>query len=371
MSGHGGYAMTLKIVRNMQNDQRGVTLIELLISITIGLVILIAIGAAYVNSTNLARQRENQSELNDPARNVMQQLQKDISSAGFVDLFDDDSTLNRPLASSLYVAGDEGLANLYQRVPTGAPLSTPLGQFFPGLLPVFGCDGAMNSTPNAIALSPTPAPAPAVSCGVGNAVQHSLQIAYQALPSAGAKPMSSLLPANAATGNGLDCLQQGLVGPATGREAIYVINRYFVQPSTTDSINELLCSGAGSATPQPIARGIEEFVLRYQTGLPGTATSGAAGGVQSQYLSAADVSASALGWANVTAVEVCMVAATATTSGAAAAGTTALQTNIPTCLRDAAGNFSPNPARPLGDTRLWKRFTFVKTVRNAIYSTPY
>ena len=48
--------------------QRGVTLIEVLVGITIGLIILTAIGTAYVNSSNLIRQRENQSDLNEPAR---------------------------------------------------------------------------------------------------------------------------------------------------------------------------------------------------------------------------------------------------------------------------------------------------------------
>jgi type IV pilus assembly protein PilW len=370
MFGNGGYPMTS--LQNFQpaQSQRGVTLIELLISITIGLVILIAIGSAYVNTTNLTRQRENQSELNDPARNVMQQLQQDISVAGYVDLFDISPANNRPLASALYVSGNTTLENMYLRVPEAAQLNTPLGVFFPGMPPVFGCDGAMAGTPNAISVSPAPA---VLACGLNSIARHTLQIAYQSLPSAAANVSRSLSPNNPATGEGRDCLQQNPVAPpgVGGREAIYVINRYFVAPSPADGINELYCAGSGNAIAQPIARGVEEFVVRYQTALPGAAGSGAAGGAQSQYLSATNVSASALGWSNVTAVEICMVSATAVTGGSAAAGTVNLQTTRPTCRRDPSGNFSGNEPRVAGDQRLWKRFTTVKTLRNAIYASPY
>ncbi len=68
--------------------QHGVTLIELMVSITIGLFILIAIGTAYITTTSTGRQRENQSELNEPARIVMQQLRRELSLAGYVDVMD-------------------------------------------------------------------------------------------------------------------------------------------------------------------------------------------------------------------------------------------------------------------------------------------
>ncbi|MEO8014203.1 MAG: PilW family protein [Polaromonas sp.] len=348
--------------------QGGMTLIEVLVALTIGLVILIAIGTSYLNSANLARQRENQSELNEPATLVMRMLQHDLSLAGYVDIFDLDIA-GQPQASSLFNPGDTKLMNLYQRVPEATTLEAPLTQFFPGLLPVFGCDGGMGSTPNAIMLAGTTVP----GCGVANATQQSLQMAFQAAPSVSVipNPIKSLLPPDTATGEGTDCNQQAIV-PAGAK---IVINRYFVRASPADGINELYCSGSGNNAPQPLARGVEEFVLRYQTAQPGVAaalgnTAPAAGGAQSQYVNATAVAASALGWANVSAVEVCMVSATATTSGSAATGTAALQPLRPTCRRDNNGNFIADVARAAGDNRLWKRFTSVTTLRNAIYSTP-
>ena len=353
--------------------QAGVTLIELLVAITIGLVILVAIGTAYLNTTNSARQRENQSELNEPARVVLRLLQHDLSSAGYVDVFDRDAATGRPQAASLFVPGNGDLINLFERVPGPVPLGTPMTQFFAGRFPVFGCDGAMNSTPNAIA----GAAAPIVTCGAASATRQSLQIAYQAAPAAAvANPSVSLSAPNGATGEGRDCNQQGLPGaPAPLFAQKFVINRYFLGVNPSDGVSELYCSGSGNAIQQPFARGVEELVLRYQTALPGVVppvgTSRiAAGGRQAQYVSAATVNASALGWANVTAVEVCMVSATAVTSGAAATGTVNLQPTRPTCERGADGAFAPNIARGAGDSRLWKRFTSVVSIRNAVYSTP-
>lgn len=350
--------------RQFMRRQQGMTLIEVLIALTIGLVILIAIGTAYLSSTNMARQRENQSELNEPAAIVIRMLQRDVANAGYVDIFDFDAS-NQRQAASLFNPAYPELMNLYQRIPGAAPLQTPLTQFFPGLMPVFGCDGAMNSKPNEI----TNAGTATLTCGTANATKNSLQVAYQAAPSSTANPLRSLINPDVATGEGRDCNQQEL-DPAGSK---FVINRYFVQASSTDGVNELYCAGSGNGSSQPLARGVEEFVLRYQTSNPGVAPpvgsiSPVAGGIQAQYLSATAVTASSIGWANVTAVEVCMVSATAT--GAAATGTTALQTSRPTCERTAAGNFKDDILRTTGDKRLWKRFTSVISIRNAIYASP-
>ncbi len=355
--------MTLKNYPFMQRQQ-GMTLIEVLIAITIGLVILIAIGTAYINSTNIARQRENQSELNEPAAVVIRMLQRDVANAGYVDIFDFDASNTQRQAASLFNPGRSELMNLYQRIPGAAPLETPLTQFFPGLMPVFGCDGAMNSTPNAI----TTAGTAALTCGTANATRNTLQIAYQAAPNSTTNSLRSLGDPDAATGEGRDCNQQSL-DPANSK---FVINRYFVQ-AAADGVNELYCAGSGNSSSQPLARGVEEFVLRYQTSQPGVtpavgSIAPVAGGIQAQYLSAGAVAASAIGWANVTAVEVCMISATAT--GTTATGVTALQTSRPTCERTTAGAFKSDIARTTGDNRLWKRFTSIISVRNAIYASP-
>ncbi len=347
--------------------QMGFSLIEVMISLTIGLIVLVAIGFAYMNSSNINKQQESQVELSDPARIVLRQLRSSINTAGYVDVFDIQAGTNFQ-ASALFSPGVEGLANMYQRVPTGAAIDTPLTKMFAGLLPVFGCDGAMNSSPNAIAVAGPPV---ALSCGVASATRHSLQLSYQGVPDGGAiaNPMRSLLPDNAATGDGRDCLQQATNGK-------FVINRFFVQQNASDGVNELICAGSGGAVQQPIARGVEEFMLRYLVSSAGVApapgaVAPAAGNTTAQYLNAAGVALDPIGWPGVTAIEICFVSASPQTSGAAGGGILNAQPTRPTCTRDNNGAFAPDVFRVAGDLRLWRRYTAVVALRNAAFSSPY
>ncbi|WP_159594905.1 PilW family protein [Hydrogenophaga sp. BPS33] len=347
--------------------QQGLSLIELLISITIGLVILIAVATAYLNTTNMTRQRENLAELDDPAHNAVRMLKHDLTLAGYVDMFDlNPINANNARAASLFAPGPQ--SNMYIRAVGGtAPaIVSPISRFFDGLAPIFGCDGAMTSAPNTILTSPPPA---AMACGTASATRHTLQIAYQGVPASAANLPNSLQPANAATGDGLDCLQQT---PPAGQ--VMVVNRYSAPAVAAGAVSQMNCEGSGAAGAQPIASGVEEFVLRYQLAAPGDPLNPtAAGGGQQRYVNAAAVSdvANPQGWAGVTAVEICIVSATPVTSGAAAQGTVALQPTRPTCTRNADGVFDANLARAAGDNRLWKRYTAVVSLRNTVFATPF
>lgn len=348
-----------------KTGQEGASLIEILIGLAIGLIILIAIGTAYVNANNTIRQREDQAQLNDPARAVMTMLTQNLMKAGYVDAFDLDAT-GQAQAASMFTQGDAALANLFIRSPA-QPLSTPISLFFQGLTPVFGCDGAMNGTPNGIVTAPPPA---VQTCGAASPTRHTLQIAYQGAPISAGNPTNSLVAVNPNTGDGLDCLQQLPTGA-------WVINRFSLTPLplAPGADSQLRCAGSGAGGVQDIAPGVEEFVLRYQMSAPGVtpgplALALAAGGGQERYVSAAQVNASVQRWAGVTAIEICMVSATPNTRGPAAQGTTVLQPNRPTCTRDATGVFNADIARVAGDTRLWKRFTAVVSLRNAVFATP-
>ncbi len=350
---------------NQVGRQTGLSLIEVLVSLAIGVIILTAIGTAYVNSTNSTRQREDQAELNDPARIVMRLLRQNLTLAGYVDVFDLDAN-NRARASSLFVPGNATLTNVFVRNPANA-IGTPLSIFFPGLTPVFGCDGAMNGSPFTIA---TTAPPVAQTCGTPNPTRHSLQIAYQGASLNAANLTNSLLAVDVNTGEGLDCLQQDPPAAAVGP---FVINRFSLSqlPIAVGASSELRCQGSGAAQTQALAAGVEEFILRYQMAAPGGgANPVAAGGGQAAYVNATLVNASAQGWAGVTAVEICMVSATPVSRGAAAQGTAALQPARPTCERDANGAFLPDIPRAAADTRLWKRFTTVVALRNSVFASP-
>lgn len=349
----------MKFSPNRRN-QSGISLIEVLISLAIGLIILTAIGTVYVSSNNIMRQREDQAQLNDPARIVMRLLRQNLMQAGYVDMFDLNAAGNT-LADTLFNAANPDLSNMYVRDPGIGSISTPISRIYAGLTPIFGCDGEMNNTPLNIAQAPPPL---VQSCGAADASHQSLRIAYQGVPFTAANPANSLVPVNVDTGDGLDCLQQNPVAGAL------VINQYSLRD--TNGVSQLACRGSGNAAIQDIAPGVEEFVLRYQMAAPGNAANAtAAGGSQSQYISATEVSASAQGWAAVTAVEVCIISATdQVNNGPSAQGTVDLQPTRPTCQRNAIGGYQDNIARVAGDRRLWKRFTSVVSLRNAVFATP-
>lgn len=344
--------------------QIGFTLIELLISIAIGLIIMVAIALSYSTSNNIRIQKQDIYEINEPIKLITRMLKYNINQAGYVDILDS------PAAQSTHAAAlftpNAALQNMYVRAPI-AGFQTPLQQVFPGLNGVFGCDGAMSGTPNSIA---TTAPPATHACGTTNSTRHTLQFAFQAI-ARGGSTIASTGATNAVTGEGFDCLQRS--PPAGG---FIVINRFFVQTNPSDNVAELYCSGsgdtpAGEQSTFPIARGVEEFVVRYQLAAPGTAgVVTAAGNGKTQYLTATQVSADAIGWAGVTAIELCIVTATPQTRGSAATGTVDLQANRETCTRNNLGNFNANIARNAGDTRLWKRSTLTYSVRNNIFSTP-
>lgn len=353
------------------NRQSGATLIEILVSLAIGLVILTAIGTAYINSSKSLRQREDQAQLNDPARIIMRLLKQNLTQAGYVDIFDLDQAGN-PQAEALFDAKKIVLSNMFVRDPALGAIQTPISRFYQGLTPLFGCDGDMNNTPQGITSA---APPLVPACGAANPTRHTLRVAYQGVPVTPTNPTNSLAPANANTGDGLDCLQQAPAVPGSAAAGTpdgdsLVINQFFLR--MTGGVSQFACQGSGGVATQDIAPGVQEFVLRYQMAAPGVAANAnAAGGIQSRYFSATDVTASAQGWAGVTAVEVCIVSATdQVNSGPATEGTVVLQPTRPTCQRDASGAYLANIARVAGDTRLWKRFTGVVAVRNSVFATP-
>lgn len=350
--------------RYISNYQAGFTIIEILVSITIGLVIMTAIGTVYQTSTAIQRQREDYNEVNDPMKMVSSLIRSNISQAGYVDFLD--APAGNTYASAIFRTDDPQFQNTFVRNTAVSTPVTPLQRIVGGLFPVFGCNGTMNSTPNALA---TTSPPLSLGCSATTSTtRHSLQLAYQAIPSStNSGSTNSLKASNAATGEGRDCAQQPI--PASVTSGV-VINRFFVQTSTGDGTSELYCAGSGNSTPQPIARGVEEFVVRYQVAQAGSAAVVSAGGTKTQYLTAAQVAADAVGWPGVSAVEICLVVATPQIKGSAATGTAQLQPTRPTCTRTAAGAFNANVNRATSDTRLWKRFTYTISVKNAVYAFP-
>jgi type IV pilus assembly protein PilW len=361
---------------------RGFTLIELMVSITIGLIILLAIGVAYTSTTNMTRQRDALSELQAPAVFALGLISRDIAEAGFVDMLDSLPTL--PFGKALYSIDDNKTNHFIRSTLNGLTVTAPIQAVFPQALPVFACDGPMNSSPLELASTTPVSPA----CVGPNAatLTHSIQFVKQGLPSA-ANNQLALRPAAINSGEGTDCLQQAPDAAASPAGQQFIINRYFLQNSPSDGTSELYCQGSGNANPQPLVRGVQEFTARFQmASIAQTTTTTAGSGVSAvtttttvkvssgasagQFFSATGVAASTLSWAGVTGVEVCLVVASATNSSGISADAVVSQPTRPTCARNANGSFAADVARAAGDNRVWRRYTSYSAVRNAIFSTP-
>ena len=340
--------------------QRGAGLIEVLISLTIGLVILAAVGVSYISSSNLMRQYEDQNEVNEPARFALDIMRRHIEMAGYVDLTDGGLVAGGALGFLLN-PNPQTRRLFERRARDDGTMATPIGLVTNNTAqPLLGCDGRFSD---------------AGACGAApSATEHSLRVAFQMVP--GISPVAanavnrSLGTPDNTTGDGFDCTG-GKVNTDDGDNPI-ITTEFFINASAAGggpAVSQLSCRRAGG-NPQALVPGAEELVFRYQVTPPGVAGE-PAGGSAGRYLTAAQVRTAAInpaGWAGVTAVEICLVMATPVSRGAAALGTAALQPNRPTCNPADADRLVDRAA---DDVRLWKRFTTVANLRNAVYATPH
>ena len=340
--------------------QRGAGLIEVLISLTIGLVILTAVGVGYISSSNLMRQYEDQNELNEPARFALDIMRRHIEMAGYVDLTDGGLVAGTPLG--LLLNPNPQTRRLFERrARDDGTIATPIGLVTSNAAqPLVGCDGRFTDVG---------------ACGSpASATEHSLRVAFQMVPGVAPLPANAVNPslrtADNTTGDGSECTGTAVVANLFAPPII--TTEFFINDSSVPgqtAVSQLSCRRVGRAADALVA-GAEELVFRYQVA-PLGAEGQAAGGSAGRYLTAAQVRTAATnpaGWAGVTAVEICLVMATPVTRGAAAAGTAALQPKRPTCNPSVAGGMVD---RANDDVRLWKRFTTVANLRNAVYATPH
>lgn len=77
--------------RHSKNAERGMTLIELMISIVIGLLILAGVFQMYLTSTVTQRSQEGMSRLQENARYIFALMERELSQVGYVGCFNFDS----------------------------------------------------------------------------------------------------------------------------------------------------------------------------------------------------------------------------------------------------------------------------------------
>lgn len=191
---------------------RGISLIELMISLVIGLVVVGAVIVSIIGSGNSGRYQSAFAQMNEDAQIALSILRRDIEMAGYSQ---PTQLVNNP----------------------GPPVTqTLVFGTFAGSRWIYGCElGFVNPAAAAVACNP-----------VGSAVDPMIEVAYEA-------DVSNTQPVGGVPSN---CLGNAIPGAAP----YLTRNRYFVS-TTAAGRPELRCSA--NANTQPLAENVERIRIWY------------------------------------------------------------------------------------------------------------
>ena len=274
--------------------QSGFSLIELMISITIGLIIVIAAMSAYLAASQSGKVAEAQARLNEDGQAAIAILTQHIRMAGF----NPDQAARALNSRTNPVYGTTSFAT--------SPGSFSLSNFI-----VRGCDGKFSNITAANSLD-------SLTCAGSSTLPDSLAINYEAdrfntIPTVAGAPTDCL-------GNSLTTITANLptlVGSATSTNAVtYTVAdlRFYVGTSTVITSPSLYCKGnGGTSTAQPLVENIED--LQFTFGAVSTATTSTTA-TAAGYLSAYEVvneanmaalASDAMRWEKVKTVRICVL----------------------------------------------------------------
>ena len=231
--------MKLRQSPSSRHHNRGLSLIELMVSLVIGLVIMIAVISAYVGASGATRVAEAQARMNEDGQAVLTILSQQLRMAG-----------NNPKQANY-------------------PLLTPRNPIYDGTTyMVRGCDGKFSNITSA-------ADIPALTCTAGDGTApDSIAISYEAdryntVPTAGGVPTDCLgqeLPSVTVTPS----IWDGTTSTLTLIAVTVTDNRFYLGTSTSIVSPSLYCKGNGGATAQALVENVEDLQFVY-----GTAPAGA------------------------------------------------------------------------------------------------
>jgi type IV pilus assembly protein PilW len=265
---------------------RGLTLIELLVAMTLGLLIVVATIAGYLSLSEAARTAEAQARMDEDAQAALSVLTAQLRMAG--------SNPDRP-----------------NRLPSDR--RNPLYPI-PFAFAVRGCDGAFANTTTAALVQD-------LTCTGGASSPDAIAVTYEAdryntvAPSPGFQPTDCLgyplnpLPATVTVVTG--------PGPGTPTDILYhaADNRFFVQSSGPNGSPGLYCKGNGAgSTASMLVENVEDLQLTYGT-VPASAPQANSANIAG-YLDASEIAThpalvalpdDAARWSKVASVRVCVV----------------------------------------------------------------
>lgn len=268
--------------------QRGLTLLELMVSITIGLVILLALGTVYLGTTSTNRQMTSVSRMSEDAAIAFNLVGGNLRMAGY-------STPRYKVLPGQALVG-------------GVAKTTPNRNFVGAA--IRGCDhGFINPKADFVDLAcqPTGTQPAAIALRFEGDLPTKLD----------PPPIFNTVPIKGKDKDGKDqfyssdCLNRAVTAILpdiiNGPGYTLIDSRFIIQPRSDDSVLELKCSGNGDAfnSPQPMVEFVENIQLAYGI------TSDAESHQALYYGSAATVDAlpGAVDdrWSRVVSIRICMV----------------------------------------------------------------
>lgn len=138
-SRHGG--PDVRDGRPAPTSQRGLTLVELLVAMTLGLLILLAISSIYIGSRQTFRMQEENARLQESGRYALEVLGRSIRQAGFWNMPIspvDTETKFEPIAGGAVITGTNAVS----------PVSDTLTVEYDGVVGQSDCEG--NGVANAV-----------------------------------------------------------------------------------------------------------------------------------------------------------------------------------------------------------------------------
>jgi type IV pilus assembly protein PilW len=278
-------------------NHQGFSLIELLVALTIGLLIVVAVISAYIGAAGSNKVAEAQARMNEDAQAALAILTQQLRMAG-----------NNP---------DQANRDDQSRRNPVYGTSTFVSTFTPTFYIVRGCDGKFSDIDTATSLDN-------LTCAGGTStLPDSIAVSYEA-------DRFNTVPTSTATGNiPTDCLGSPLgaltatlttvVGTGTVSAAVnYRVadNRFYIdQSAAINNVPSLYCRGNGTAgAAQPLVENIEDMQFLYgalSTASSLTSTTATVAG----YLTADEVTTEASlallplnqRWERVVAVRVCVL----------------------------------------------------------------
>lgn len=266
--------MKKNIAYMAKTRQRGRTLLELMISISIGLVVIGAVFVVYLGTTASSRQSSANNRISEDAAIAMAILGNNLRMAGY----------SPPRA--LFSPGSA----LVDGVKAVVPDRHYVGPAIRGC--DFGFSSAANVAFNLITCNPSSSPGPAAF------VVRYEGDAFNTIP---------------ISGNPSDCLTNGItantVSAYDATNYKLVESRFSVDTSASNGTPELYCAGSGGAAPftrQPLMQFVENMAISY-----GIAEDNLGGNVV-RYVSQTQLDAITPGttdslWARVVSVKLCLV----------------------------------------------------------------